>query len=190
MNLPNKITLFRICLIPIFLVFALGLPFGIGQEFFGKFGSYIAAVVFTIAAISDAVDGHLARKYNQVTNFGKFMDPIADKILVLSAMLVLVGQGVFPVVGVIIIIAREFVVSAIRMVAVSSDGKVIGAGISGKVKTVFQMLAVIFALLKDFPFSFVFKSFHMYDILFWLSVILTIYSGLQYVVQNVKYLRG
>ncbi len=190
MNLPNRITIFRVCLIPIFLVFALGLPWGIGNSFFATYGTYVAAAIFIVAAISDAVDGHLARKHNLVTNFGKFMDPIADKVLVVSAMLVLVRQGIFPTLGVIIIVAREFLVSAVRMMAATGDGKVISAGITGKCKTVFQMLAVIFALLRDFPFSIIFTTFHVYDILFWLSVILTIWSGVEYLLRNRQYLRG
>lgn len=190
MNLPNKITLFRVCLIPVFLLFALGLPFGVGNQFFEVYGTYIAAAIFIIASISDFADGYIARKQNLVTNFGKFMDPIADKILVVSAMLVLVKQDVFSALGVIIIVAREFMVSAIRMMAASGDGKVIAADKVGKVKTVFQMLAVIFALLRDFPFSVVLKSFHVYDVLFWISVILTIWSGVDYLIKNRQYLRG
>lgn len=190
MNLPNKITLFRVCLIPVFLVFALGLPRGIATDFFAVYGTYIAAAIFIIASVSDFADGFIARKYNLVTNFGKFMDPIADKVLVISAMLVLVKQDVFSALGVIIIVAREFMVSAIRMMAASGDGNVIAADKVGKIKTVFQMLAVIFALLRDFPFSLVFKAFHVYDVLFWISVVLTIWSGVEYLVRNRRYLRG
>ena len=142
MNLPNKITVSRICLIPLFLIFML-VDFGWGDLTIGTeslpIAHLIGAIIFIFASVTDWIDGHYARKYNLVTNFGKFMDPIADKLLVAAALLAFVETGAMPAWIVIILIAREFVVSGFRLVA-SDAGIVLAAGWSGKFKTAIQMI--------------------------------------------------
>ena len=146
MNLPNKLTIFRIILVPIMVI----IPFlGIKGECFNIPITYlIINLIFIIASITDKLDGNIARARNQVTNFGKFLDPIADKILVLSAMIMLVEFGRLPSFVPIIIIFREFAVSGYRLIEASNGGKVIAASNWGKIKTVTQMLAVIVAYLN------------------------------------------
>ena len=138
MNLPNKLTILRACMIPVFVVLALQTPF---------WAQLTAAIVFALASFTDYLDGHIARKHNLVTNFGKFMDPIADKLLVMSAFVVLVGQGRMPSWACIIVLGREFVISGFRLVAADA-GRVIAAGPLGKIKTVTQMAAVLLLLLS------------------------------------------
>lgn len=142
MNLPNKLTLFRVILIPFFVFFLLA-------PFFEGYGNYIALVIFVVASLTDLFDGKIARKYNLVTNFGKFMDPLADKLLVCSAMICLITTGKLASWIVIIIIAREFIISGFRLVA-SDNGVVIAASYWGKFKTTFQMIMVIVMIL-DVP---------------------------------------
>ena len=132
MNLPNKLTMLRVLLIPVFVVLLLA-------DFWGKWLDYLALAVFIIASLTDMLDGMIARKYNLITNFGKFMDPLADKLLVCSAMICLLDLGRIPAWVVIVIIAREFIISGFRLVA-SDKGVVIAAGYIGKAKTVFQMI--------------------------------------------------
>lgn len=193
MNLPNKITISRIALIPVFI--ALYYITAINRNFL------YAAIVFSVAAFTDFLDGYIARKYNLVTDFGKFLDPIADKVLVLAAfslMLTNVGGGVLPPitggVGVSIILAREFIVASFRMVA-ASKSVVIAADKLGKIKTVTQDLSVVFLLVgKAFetpeykPFGANFDAFTIiYYIgyaLFVLCVIFTVISGVSYVYKN------
>lgn len=145
MNLPNKLTIFRIALVPIMVIIPLldiqGTWLGIPYTY------WIINFIFIIASITDKLDGYLARKNNQVTNFGKFADPLADKILVLSAMLLLVDLGKLPAWIPIIILAREFIVSGYRLIAVEQGGKVISASIFGKIKTVTQIIAIIIAFI-------------------------------------------
>ena len=150
MNLPNKITVARMLLIPIMII----VPYlGLNNILFGSvtIGSFITLIIFLIASFTDFLDGHLARKNNLVTTFGKFLDPIADKLLVLSALIMLVEQGIIPGWIPIIIAAREFIVSGIRMLA-AGDGKVIAASWYGKVKTVSQMVAISLAFLSTNTF--------------------------------------
>mgnify|MGYP002514841120 CR=1 FL=1 len=142
MNLPNKLTLLRIILIPFFVFFLLA-PVDIP----GK--QYIALGIFAFASLTDLIDGKIARKYNLVTNFGKFMDPIADKLLVSSAMIAFVQMGLLPAWMVIIIIAREFIISGFRLVA-SDAGVVLAAGWWGKFKTAFQMIMCILLIINSF----------------------------------------
>lgn len=145
MNLPNKLTLFRIILVPIMVIIPLlniqGAWLGIPYTY------WIVNLIFIIASITDKLDGTIARKTNQVTNFGKFADPLADKILVLSAMLLLVEFGKLPAWIPIIILAREFIVSGYRLIAVEQGGNVIAASIYGKIKTVTQIIAIILAFI-------------------------------------------
>ena len=147
MNLPNKLTIFRIILVPLMVIIPyLGIN-GTWNEIPISF--LIMDVIFIIASITDKLDGYLARKNNQITTFGKFLDPLADKILVLSAMLILVDSNTFmlPVWIPIIVLAREFIVSGYRLVAVEKGGKVVAASNWGKLKTVTQMVAIIFAFV-------------------------------------------
>ena len=140
MNLPNKLTVLRVCMVPVFVVLML-------WDGLGAVGKYAATAVFILASMTDWLDGYLARKNNLVTDFGKFMDPIADKRLVCSAMICLVGNGSLPAWIVIIIIGREFIISGFRLVA-SDKGVVIAASYWGKFKTVFQMFMVILLILN------------------------------------------
>ena len=145
MNLPNKLTIFRIILVPIMVV----IPFlGINGNFLGIPIEYLLIdLIFIIASITDKLDGYLARKNNEVTTFGKFLDPLADKILVLAAMVMLVEMAKLPAWIPIIVLAREFMVSGYRLVAVEKGGKVIAASNWGKLKTVTQMIAIILAFV-------------------------------------------
>jgi CDP-diacylglycerol--glycerol-3-phosphate 3-phosphatidyltransferase len=169
MNLPNKLTVGRMVAVPIFIVVLM----------LGYY--YAAAIIFVLASFTDMLDGMIARKYNLVTNFGKIMDPLADKLLVISALVCLVELGDVPGWMVIAILAREFTVTGLRTVA-ASQGVVIAAGMSGKIKTVTQMIAVILILLKNWPFEYI--GIPVATIMLWISVIMTIYSGVEYIVQN------
>lgn len=156
MNLANKLTIFRIILVPIMVIIPL---FNIQGEFIGIPYIYlIINFIFIIASITDKLDGYIARSRNQVTNFGKFADPLADKILVLSAMLLLVEFGKLPAWIPIIILAREFIVSGYRLIAVEQGGKVIAASIYGKIKTVTQIIAIIIAFIDLHGFAECFKG--------------------------------
>lgn len=191
MNLPNKITVARMLLIPIMII----VPYlGFNNILFGSvtIGSFITLIIFLIASFTDFLDGYLARKNNLVTTFGKFLDPIADKLLVLSALIMLVEQGIIPGWIPIIIAAREFIVSGIRMLA-AGDGKVIAASWYGKVKTVSQMIAISLAFLSTNTFM-QFTSVEMstgaliLNILMSLAmivaVLMTILSGVDYFMKS------
>ena len=151
MNLPNKLTVFRIILVPIMVI----IPFiGIEGDLWGIPISYLLIdLVFVLASITDKLDGYIARSKNQVTAFGKFLDPLADKILVLAAMLMLVEMNKLPAWIPIIVLAREFLVSGYRLIAVEQGGKVIAASKWGKLKTVTQMIAIILAFLDLHAFG-------------------------------------
>lgn len=171
MNLPNKLTIFRVILIPFFVFFLL-------TDVLGANGDYLALVIFIVASLTDMLDGKIARKYNLVTNFGKFMDPLADKLLVCSAMICLIPSGKLPTAIVIVIIAREFIISGFRLVA-SDNGIVIAANYWGKFKTVSQM-AMIIVLIADLGGVFDLIG----QILIWLALALTIISLIDYVWTN------
>ena len=151
MNLPNKLTIFRIILVPIMVI----IPFlNIQGAWLGiPYAYWIINFIFIIASITDKLDGQIARKNNEVTNFGKFADPLADKILVLAAMLILVEFGKLPAWIPIIILAREFIVSGYRLIAVEQGGKVVAASIFGKIKTVTQIIAIIIAFIDVNSFA-------------------------------------
>ena len=160
MNLANKLTIFRIILVPVIMAIPIidnlvGIPgtfLGISSAF------WIMNIIFIIASITDKLDGYIARSRNEVTTFGKFLDPLADKILVLSALVILVEYGKIPSWIPIIVLAREFIVSGYRLIAVEKGGKVIAASIWGKLKTVTQMIAIIFCFLDKFSFGqFIFR---------------------------------
>ena len=157
MNLPNKLTVFRIILVPIMVIVSF---FDIPGSFLGiPTTMWVLNLIFIIASITDKLDGDLARKNNQVTTFGKFLDPIADKILVVTAMMLLVEMGRLPAWIPIIVIFREFVVSGYRLIAVQSEGKVIAANIWGKLKTATQMLGIICMFLTNHPyFAFILRA--------------------------------
>lgn len=160
MNIPNKLTVFRMILVIIMmLVPIVDSLFGIAGEFLGVPVSFwIMNVIFIVASITDKLDGTLARKWNQVTTFGKFLDPIADKILVLAALIILVEYSKIPSWIPIIILIREFMVSGYRLIAVEKGGNVIPASIWGKIKTVTQMLAIICCFIDKFSFgNFIFR---------------------------------
>lgn len=172
MNLPNKLTLFRVVLIPFFVFFLLA-------PYFEGYGNYIAVAIFVVASITDFLDGKIARKYNLVTNFGKFMDPLADKLLVCSALICLIQLELIPAWVVIIIIAREFIISGFRLVA-SDNGVVIAASYWGKFKTTFQMLTVI-VLILNIPN----KVFTILGaVLIYVSLALTVISLIDYIAKN------
>ena len=160
MNLANKLTIFRIILVPIMMLVPIidGLV-GIPGEFLGiSTAFWIMNIIFIIASITDKLDGYIARSRNQVTTFGKFLDPLADKILVLSALIILVEYSKIPSWIPIIVLAREFIVSGYRLIAVEKGGKVIAASIWGKLKTVTQMIAIICSFLDKFSFGqFIFR---------------------------------
>jgi len=177
MNLANKITIARIFLVPIFMIFLLSkMPYGIT----------IATFIFIIAALTDSLDGYIARSKNQVTKLGKFMDPLADKLLVTAALVSLVQMGKLPAWVVVIIISREFIVSVFRAVA-AADGIVISASPWGKAKTISQIIAIIALLFNNYPFSLI--NFPFTTIVVWLAVILTIISGVDYLYSNKKVLK-
>lgn len=171
MNLPNKLTMIRVILIPFFVVFLLypGIPYN----------NYIAVGIFIVASLTDLADGKIARKYNLVTNFGKFMDPLADKLLVCSAMICLIETGQLAAWIVIVIISREFIISGFRLVA-SDNGVVIAASYWGKFKTTFQMLMII-VLILDIDLAF-FEVLGV--ILTYVALGLTIISLIDYIVKN------
>ena len=182
MNLPNKLTILRTILIPFFLVAMLwdAVPYG----------NWIALVIFAIASLTDMLDGKIARKYNLVTNFGKFMDPLADKLLVSSAMIAFVELGRIPCWIVIVIIAREFVISGFRLVA-SDNGVVIAASYWGKFKTNFQMFAIILLMLnlgENFP-AYAGGIHIVEQILVYIALILTIVSLVDYLAKNIDVLK-
>ena len=200
MNLPNKITLSRIILVPIFLLFVVPVPDSVMNlalfegltsffleynEFVRSTGLIIGSIIFIIASATDGVDGYLARKNNLVTSMGKFLDPIADKLLVTASLLVLVQVGTISTWSATIIIGREFIVTGLRLVA-AADGQVIAASKLGKLKTVFQMISIPFALLDNWPIKLIpgFENVPVYQVLFLIAVVLTVVSGIDYILKN------
>ena len=175
MNLPNKLTVLRVIMVPFFVFFML-------TDVGGSANKWIALVLFCVASLTDMLDGKIARARNLVTNFGKFMDPLADKLLVCSAMICLIPSGKLEAWFVIVIIAREFIISGFRLVA-SDNGIVIAASYWGKFKTVSQM-AMIIVLIADF--GVVFDMIGM--ALIWVSLILTVVSLIDYVAKNLQVL--
>lgn len=171
MNLPNKLTVLRIIMVPFFVFFML-------TDVGDPANKWIALALFCVASLTDLLDGKIARKYNLVTNFGKFMDPLADKLLVCSAMICMIELGKLPAWIVIVIIAREFIISGFRLVA-SDNGIVIAASYWGKFKTVFQM-AMIIVLIMDLGGVFDLIG----TVLIWIALALTIISLVDYIVKN------
>ncbi len=193
MNLPNKLTLLRVLMIPAFMAVLLLVPY--------PWGHIIGAAIYALASATDALDGNLARKNNQVTDFGKFLDPLADKMLVITALVLLQHLRMIHPVITVIIIARELMVTSIRLIAASSAGKVIAAGWWGKAKTVTQMVATLLLMVEpvllgkweynlNVPFltgatsatTAIFGTAMIY-----IATLLTLISGVEYLVQNWKY---
>ena len=170
MNLPNKLTILRVIMVPFFVAFLLLTPSHTDFK-------WIAFALFVVASLTDLLDGHIARKYHMITNFGKFMDPLADKLLVCSALIALIELGRIPAWMVIVIIAREFTISGFRLVA-ADKGVVIAASYWGKFKTVFQMVAVCL-LIVDIPVLHI-----LTQLILWIAVILTIVSLIDYLIKN------
>lgn len=190
MNLPNKLTVFRMILIVPFVLLLLGgfHEWGWFTAIFGgilEYVDFIALAIFIIASLTDLVDGKIARKYNLVTNFGKFMDPLADKLLVCSALICLVEMGRIPAWIVIIIIAREFIISGFRLVA-SDKGVVIAANYWGKFKTTFQMVMVCLMIANNEMIPEGIRGGYqiMTDIIMWIALALTVISLVDYVWKN------
>ena len=205
MNLPNKLSILRIILVPVTMLFMLPVNiYGWQPEGWNAFinsnGMTVAAAVFIIASLTDMADGKIARKYNLITDLGKFLDSLADKILVISIMLGLVYLGRLSPVLVMIIILREFAVSGLRMIA-ASKGEVIAARMIGKVKTVTQMVAIIYIMFEPLLIRIFGLAYNGYpletsavtiigDVLFCICVIMTIVSGVDYLIKGKKYLKG
>lgn len=188
MNLPNKISLFRIALVPIIaLVYMFPYAeFGIVVMEFDvsfvtlKLTNLIVLVLFVLASFTDFLDGYIARKHNMITSFGKFMDPIADKLLVNTMLILFAASGRAPIVAVLLMIWRDVIVDGLRMNA-SEKGVVVAAGMLGKIKTVVQMAAITLLLLNNLPFEL--YRFPMADFLIWFAAMISILSGISYFVQ-------
>ena len=205
MNLPNKLSLMRIILVPFILLFMLPIHIGSFEptgwnEFVCEYGMIVAAVLFVIASVTDLFDGKIARKYNLITNLGQFLDPLADKMLVICILIALVDLGRISAIWVCIIIVREFAVSGIRMLA-SAKGVVIAAKMIGKIKTVTQMVAISYLMFETLLIKIIdaASSCDLADItdgvqlvgniLLIISVIMTIISGVDYLLKNKDFLK-
>ncbi|WP_314349466.1 CDP-diacylglycerol--glycerol-3-phosphate 3-phosphatidyltransferase [Granulicatella elegans] len=185
MNIANRLTIARIVMIPLFLLM-MCFPkdtLGMVNVFHSNLSVswVLAMIIFTIASITDFLDGYLARKYHLITNFGKFADPLADKLLVMTAFITLVGASVIPMWIVAVIVCRELAVTGLRLLLVN-DGEVLAAAWPGKVKTATQMLAIIFLLIDDFPVKGL--PFSIGTILLYVCLVATVYSGVDYFIKN------
>ncbi|AZR72552.1 CDP-diacylglycerol--glycerol-3-phosphate 3-phosphatidyltransferase [Anoxybacter fermentans] len=182
MNLPNKLSLLRIILVPLFLIFLLvkfNMPYG-------EYAKYIAIFIFVIAALTDSLDGYIARKHGLITKLGKLIDPLADKMLISGALIALVSLGEVSAWPAFIIITREFAVTGLRAIA-SAEGVVIAASIWGKMKTISQIIAIL-AVMIDIS---IFKiPFDAHEILIWIATFITIISGLDYMIKGWHILRS
>ena len=185
MNLPNKLTCFRVVLIPFFVFFMM-------VPFFEGYGNYIALVIFIVASLTDLLDGKIARKYHLVTNFGKFMDPLADKFLVNSSLILLAvyKSNLLPAIIVILMIGRDLAVDGMRFIA-SSKGEVIAANIYGKLKTVVQMVVIPVIFLNGFPFNYLLKEYTFILTIVFASIALffSLLSGIIYIYRGRKFLK-
>ncbi len=197
MNLPNKLTILRILLVPVFMLIIVPIPqWIVDSSFLGfinpqlisinnfiyNYGNYVAALLFILASSTDALDGYIARKTKQITKFGKFLDPIADKLLVSAALIALVERGDLSTWVAVIIIGREFIITGLRLVA-ASEGIVIAASSWGKIKTITQMIAIIAMLFKNYPIKWLF-DFPFDGVIMFLAVLATIYSAYDYIMKN------
>lgn len=187
MNTPNKLTLLRIIMVPFFMAFLLWTDC--------PHNYLIAGLLFGAAAITDCIDGKLARKHNQITDFGKFMDPIADKLLVCGALVAMVELGLCSSWVVIVVLLREFLVQSLRLMAAAGDGKVIAANMWGKVKTVTQMIAIIAVMaFQEGVYIGLFPDGNLMtllgEILLWISAAATLISGVVYLKQNINFVKN
>ena len=180
MNTANKLTVLRVILVPVFVLIMLIWP---------AKNNIVALIIFIIASLTDYLDGYVARHYNQTTDFGKFLDPLADKLLVMAALLIFVGWGQMPSWCAMIIIAREFAVSGLRMVAASS-GLVIAAAWSGKIKTASSLVAICIMLLGSLHGIVLFGSFTLNTLCIIVMLVTTIWSGAEYFIKNKHVLKG
>ena len=194
MNWPNRLTVLRVLMIPLFLVVLVFVPYPLGP--------LIGAAIYAVASATDAIDGHLARKNNQVTDFGRFLDPLADKMLVITALVVLQYLDLIHPIITVIIIAQELMVTSIRLIAASSAGKVIAAGWWGKAKTVTQMIATILLMVEPVLLGAAEFSWNLPlltgatpettavfgTLMLYIATILTLISGADYLIRNWKYL--
>lgn len=193
MNIANKLTVFRIILIPVIVLvelfpyeqFGIQIPYFVIEHITLSLKNIIVLVLFATAAITDFIDGYLARKYDMITVFGKFLDPIADKLLVNTLFIIFAFRGTVPVVAVLLMIWRDTIVDAVRML-VSQKGLVMAAGYLGKVKTVAQMIAIILILMNNLPFELF--SIPLSTILVWFATLMSVMSGASYVIQTRSYL--
>ncbi len=191
LNLPNKLTVIRIIMIPLFVIVALiPLNWGVWHMWGSsiELTQLVAAIIFALASLTDWLDGQIARSRGLVTNFGKFADPLADKMLVMTALIVLVGQGLAPSWVVAIIVCRELAVTGLRLLLVEQGGTVLAAAWPGKIKTMTQMLAIIFLLIDNFPFAGL--GIPMANIMLYICLFFTIYSGIDYFVKNSSVFKG
>lgn len=172
MTMANRVTILRMLLIPV-LVFLMYATF--------PYANWIAAGLFLLLALTDSLDGYLARSRNEITSFGEFMDPIADKLLVLTVFIIFVGEGKMHALFAAVFVAREIIVSGFRLVA-ALQKNVIAAGWLGKIKTVLQMILIVVLMLDNYPFSLI--GLPMDQILLWLSLIFTVWSGFDYIFKN------
>ncbi len=185
MNLPNKLTMLRIVMIPLIILvylfpystFGIIVPeFHVGTVDISLI-NIIVLVLYVAAAVTDAIDGHIARSRHMITTFGKFADPIADKLLTTSMFLLFVSRGLIPIVPVIIMVARDTIVDGCRMAA-AGNGKVVAAGMAGKLKTVLQMVTVALVLLNNLPFEML--GLPVSEIMLWFAALVSVVSGVQY----------
>ncbi|WP_098747329.1 CDP-diacylglycerol--glycerol-3-phosphate 3-phosphatidyltransferase [Paenibacillus sp. EZ-K15] len=192
MNLANRITIARMLLIPLFILFFAEYPLWLTENssFFGfihVYGTYIALGVFLLASATDKLDGYIARKYNQITNLGKLLDPLADKLLISVALIMMVQSGMVATWIAVVIIAREFVITGLRMVA-SEQGIALSADSLGKLKMVLQVIAIAAVLLDNYPFQLI-TMIQVDQFLMLAAAALTIYSGIHYLLNNYKLIK-
>jgi len=189
-NLPNQLTVLRICMIPVFIL-VVGLPLDWGQLTVGTTSlaitQLVGAIIFALASVTDWLDGKIARSRGLVTNFGKFADPLADKMLVMTAFIMLVGQGKAPAWVIAIIVCRELAVTGLRLLLVE-DGEVMAAAWPGKVKTATQMIAIILLFINNIPFNLI--NVPLDQIMLYACLIFTIYSGVDYFIKNRGVFKG
>lgn len=188
MNLPNKLTMVRIALVPLVVIvyLCIGDNFLVMDETSGlAFRDVLVFIIFAIASITDMLDGMIARKYHLITSFGKFVDPIADKLLVNTVLIMLAYTHQANIIAVLLMIARDLFVDGLRMTA-ASQGKVVSAGFYGKLKTVLQMVAIVLLLLKNWPFSYL--GLPVDQILLWAATFASLYSGYIYFMKLKKYI--
>ncbi|WP_422657472.1 CDP-diacylglycerol--glycerol-3-phosphate 3-phosphatidyltransferase [Paenibacillus sp. EC2-1] len=192
MNLANKITIARIFLIPFFMLCLMQYPIWLTSKFtlfeiLSQNGVIIAAILFVLASATDKLDGYIARKYNQITNLGKLLDPLADKLLVSVALIMMVQKNMVSTWMVVVIIGREFIITALRMAA-ASQKVALAADHYGKWKMVLQVMGITAVLLNNYPFS-LFTAYRVDNLIMTLATLMTLYSGCNYIARNYKNLK-